>query len=168
MISLNGSQNPSSISFNGNNVNSVYFNGTKVWPESSGSIPITYKMIHDAPFEDDFHTWHSFTVNGSEYSSENATVEGTTSVESGMTISLHSQISRKSIANNPLDSEIVINDINGGHTAIHGTGDNDLNSVTYTYTVPSGVSSLNIYGTMLVSGIGPVQTLIAYLSVTES
>ena len=168
MISLNGSQNPSSIRFNGNNVNSVYFNGTKVWPESSGNIPITYKLFHDSPFGDHFHTWHSFTINGSEYSSENATVEGTTSVESGMTILLHSQISRISTATNPLDSEIVINDINGGYTFIHGTGDNDLNSVTYTYTVPSGVSSLNIDGTMAVSGIGPNQTLIAYLGVTES
>lgn len=85
-----------------------------------------------------------------------------------MTILLHSQIARTGVATNPLDSEIVINDINGGHTFIHGTGDNDLNSVTYTYTVPSGVSSLNINGATVVSGLGPVQTFIAYLSVTES
>lgn len=164
MISLNGSQNPSSIRFNGNNVDSVYFNGTKVWPDNTG-ITLTYKLYTTSwEFKDSFEEWHTMTIDGVTYSSKDSTIEGTiNTIREGQQIDFSGFIVKIDTYSNPLTSKVVLNNV----TVASGPESQESSTVSYTYTVPSGVTNISIIGTMVYWGTG-VQTFASYLSITES
>ena len=104
------------------------------------------------------------TIDGVTYSSKDSTIEGTiNTIREGQQIDFSSFIVKLDTYQNPLTSQVSLNN----HIVASGPESQESSTVSYTYTVPSGVTNISIQGTMVYWGTG-VQTFASYLSITES